>query len=233
MSEARGYIKLYRSLLDNPVICKDSERMAIWIYLLLNATHAGQRVVFNGQKIELQPGQMITGRKAISKALNIDEYKIQRVLKCFESEQQIAQQTSPRNRIVSVLNWQQYQETAQPNAHLLHNNCTTTAHKQECKNEKNENNSMFFDQFWKAYPKKEGKQEALKAFGKIKLNPDLFNRIMAALETQKQTAVQKKAQGEFVPAWKNAQGWLNGKRWEDEAPDDQEQAAHNDSIKWV
>ena len=30
-----GWIKLHRKMLDNPIVCKDSDYLAVWIYLLL------------------------------------------------------------------------------------------------------------------------------------------------------------------------------------------------------
>lgn len=50
----------------------------------------------------LNPGQLITGRKAISDKLRVTESKVQRVLKCYESEQQIEQQTGNRNRLITI-----------------------------------------------------------------------------------------------------------------------------------
>jgi len=122
-----GYIKLYRKLLDNPIVCKDSDHLAIWTYLLLSATWKPYDVLFEGQKTTLNPGQLITGRKAISQKFDIDEYKVQRILKLFENEQLIAQQTTPRNRLISVLSWDMYQQDAQQDEQQLHNNCTTDA----------------------------------------------------------------------------------------------------------
>ncbi len=130
-----GFIKLYRKMLDNPVVCKDADHVAVWIYLLLSATWQQYEVMFEGKIITLEPGQLVTGRLAIGVHNKINEYKVQRILKRFENEQLIAQQTTPRNRLISVLNWNQYQSTAQQDEQQAHNNCTTTAqqsaHKQE------------------------------------------------------------------------------------------------------
>ena len=30
-----GWIKIHRKMLENPIICKDSDYLSIWIYLLL------------------------------------------------------------------------------------------------------------------------------------------------------------------------------------------------------
>ena len=35
----QGWVKFYREWLDNPYIAKDGEYLAIWTYLMLNATH--------------------------------------------------------------------------------------------------------------------------------------------------------------------------------------------------
>lgn len=110
-----GWIKLHRKVLDNPVVCKDGETLAIWVYLLANATHGQIPMLFGGKKIILQPGQLITGRKSIGKKLQISESKVQRTLKLFESEQQIEQRTNFQSRLVTVINWSKYQLSEQPN----------------------------------------------------------------------------------------------------------------------
>lgn len=122
-----GWVKLHRKMLENPIVCKDSDHMALWVYLLLNATHKPYPALFKGERIELQPGQLIVGRKSLATYLQINEYKVQRVLECFENEQQIAQQTSNKNRVISILSWSKYQIDAQQDAQQLHNNCTSDA----------------------------------------------------------------------------------------------------------
>lgn len=77
--ENEGYIKLYRKVLSNPIICKDSDYFSVWIYLLLNATHSEYDVIFKNERITLKAGQLITGRKVIAKKFNIDENKVQRI----------------------------------------------------------------------------------------------------------------------------------------------------------
>lgn len=123
-----GWIKLHRKLLDNPIVCKDSDHLAVWIYLLLNATHVNYDVLFEGKRITLQPGQLITGRKSIAEKLNIGESKVQRILKTFESEQQIEQQTTSRNRLISIVRWDEYQRSEQQNEQRANNKWTTSEH---------------------------------------------------------------------------------------------------------
>lgn len=121
-----GWIKLHRKILDNPIVCKDSDHIAVWTYLLLNATHKEYPTVFKGVKIILQPGQLITGRKVIAEKFNISESKVQRILKSFEIEQQIEQQNGNKNRLISILSWTDYQSSEQQDEHLVNNKRTTT-----------------------------------------------------------------------------------------------------------
>ena len=87
-----GWIKLHRKMQDNPIIMKDADYLAVWVYLLLNATHTEYPALFQGKKIMLQPGQLITGRKSISEKLCVSESKVRRILDAFESDQQIDRQ---------------------------------------------------------------------------------------------------------------------------------------------
>lgn len=120
-----GWIKMHRKLLDNPIVCKDSDHLAVWTYLLLNASHKDHPAVFGKEKIILQPGQLITGRKAISERLRVSESKIQRILSCFESEHQIEQQTGNKSRLITVLSWLEYQDSEQQDELEMNNKRTT------------------------------------------------------------------------------------------------------------
>jgi len=121
-----GWIRVHRKILDNPVVCKDADHFAIWNYLLLTATHKKYETYWKGHKITLKPGQLITGRSKIADRLNVHESKVQRVLKRFESEQQIEQQKSNQNRLISIVNWHEYQVTEQQNEQPVNNERTTS-----------------------------------------------------------------------------------------------------------
>lgn len=109
MNEKNGWVKLHRKMLDNPIIMKDAEHLAVWMYLLLNATHAEYPALFRGKKITLQPGQLITGRKSIANTLSVNESKVRRILDVFESDQQIDRQRSNQNTLITLKNWDKYQ----------------------------------------------------------------------------------------------------------------------------
>lgn len=116
-----GWIKSYRSIMDNPIVCKDVDHYAVWGYLIHNAAHTPTNVLFNGERIILRPGQLITGRKKIASFWGINEHKIDRILKRFEIEQQIEQVSSPVCRLISITNWAKYQSSEQPIEQRLSN----------------------------------------------------------------------------------------------------------------
>jgi len=71
-----------------------------------------------------------------------------------------------------------------------------------------------FEDFWQAYPRKEGRLEAMKAFEKVKAEPGrVVDALMQALQRQKAGVPWRREGGRYVP---HAATWLNGRRWEDE-----------------
>ena len=82
----------------------------------------------------------------------------------------------------------------------------------------NDTYKNYFDLFWKEYPKKEAKKDAVKAWDKIKLTDDLVIKIMDGLRKAIKSVNWVKQNGQFVP---NAASWLNGERWTDEVEEAQ------------
>lgn len=138
-----GWIKLHRSILLKGWVNK-SDFVQVWIHLLLMATHKDREYFWNGKTIVLKSGQLITGRKSISEKTGVDENKVERILKVFESEQQIEQRKTSTSRLISILNWEKYQEDEQPFEQRVNNGRTTSEQrvntKQELKNDKNDKN---------------------------------------------------------------------------------------------
>lgn len=69
-----------------------------------------------------------------------------------------------------------------------------------------------FDQFWKLYPKKKCRKDALKAWNKLNPDTELQAVMIAALANHCASRDWTKEGGQFVP---NAATWLNGERWLD------------------
>ena len=72
---------------------------------------------------------------------------------------------------------------------------------------------VLFDEFWKAYPKKQGKDLAKTSFAKRKVSKELLQQMLLSIDQQKSTDQWKKDGGQFIPA---PATWLNQGRWQDE-----------------
>lgn len=71
-----------------------------------------------------------------------------------------------------------------------------------------------FRQFWAQHPRKVGRQNAIRAWDKIKPDPETKAQIMHALAWNKANNPQwTKDGGQFIP---HPATWLNGQRWTDE-----------------
>ena len=159
-----GWFKFERKWLENGVINRDSEHLAVWIYLLSQAMFEPRQTVFRGKADMLREGQLIAGRKQIAKACGVQEDKVQRILKRFEQAGLIRQEMSARCRRITLVCSQNENEPAQKlhssrcgsdaeetaqrsgfctdDAQQLHKTCTKDAQilhtNKECKNDKNE-----------------------------------------------------------------------------------------------
>lgn len=71
--------------------------------------------------------------------------------------------------------------------------------------------NRLFDKFWSVYPRHEGKQNALKAFDKLKPDEALLEIMINAIVKQKQS--DQWSDPQYIP---HPATWLNGHRWEDE-----------------
>lgn len=69
-----------------------------------------------------------------------------------------------------------------------------------------------FERFWEAYPKKVGKKAAQAAFGKLKPNAELVEKMLYTLGWQAKSEQWQRSGGQYIP---NPTTWLNQGRWDD------------------
>ena len=75
--------------------------------------------------------------------------------------------------------------------------------------------SPLFADFWKAYPKHQDRQGALKAFEKLKPDQELLDQMIKSINAWKQSEQWTKDGGQYIPM---PTTWLNRRRWEDDLP---------------
>ena len=139
MNTHNGWIKLYRCLLEDAV-CQKSAYFHLWVTLLLMAAHKDREFIFNNQIQKLQPGQLITGRKKLSKLTGIHPSTVQRGLRFLENAQMIDQQTNTKFSIITIKNWDYFQSTQTGDQPVNNERTSTEQPANTYKNDKNEKN---------------------------------------------------------------------------------------------
>lgn len=136
----KGWIKIHRRLKKKGYY-KNSKFVHLWVHLLMKVNHCEKEFMWNDSIILIKAGQFITGRKQLSEETGISESTIERILKVFENEQQIEQQKTTKYRLITIVNWKEYQDNEQQNGQQINNKRTTDGQQMDTnKNDKNEKN---------------------------------------------------------------------------------------------
>lgn len=97
-----GYVRLNRDILNDPIINGDADSMAIWTYILLNASAKQGNFNVDGLRINLEKGEFLVTTRLISMHLNIAENKVNEILKKFEKNRKIEQVFYYRCRLIKI-----------------------------------------------------------------------------------------------------------------------------------
>lgn len=108
----RGYVKIWRRLLDSRVWQSDG-LLRMWIWCLLEATHKEIHVpVKTGRGetiVTLKPGQLIYGRRASAKKIRCKPATGRNLLKKLFDLQKLDIQPDTHFSIITIRNWDRYQ----------------------------------------------------------------------------------------------------------------------------
>lgn len=103
-----GYIKLHRRFV-NWEWYNDANTLRIFIHLLLNVSHKDFK--YCGR--DLKAGQLITGRKKLAEELKMSEREIRTAIAHLKNTGEIDQQTTSQYSIITIKNWNEYQQVDQ------------------------------------------------------------------------------------------------------------------------
>jgi hypothetical protein len=108
--ENSGWISLHRRILENAISSRPAW-FSVWVHLLLMANHNDNDFIWNDRKITVKRGQLLTGRDELAKKCGVSPSLVERVLKYLEIEHQIGQQKTTKYRLITILNWEKYQNS--------------------------------------------------------------------------------------------------------------------------
>lgn len=136
----RGYVKLWRKTLDSGLL-QHPTACQLFFYLLLKATHRTHRRAVSGMIFDLQPGDVIYGRKKAAEELGVSEQSLRTAAKLLEKLEIITSRSTNKCTVISFINWDKYQDdqpapNQQTNQHLTSNQPAPNQHLTTNKNER-------------------------------------------------------------------------------------------------
>lgn len=136
----KGWIKLHRKLIDNPIF-DNPNLLRVWLWCLLKASHEHHQQMVGLQVVDLEPGQFVTGRFKGSDELKINPSTFYKYLKTLEKLEMINLKSNNKMTIVTIENWRKYQ-VEDKEVYQQNNNKITTKEQQNNtnKNDKNDKN---------------------------------------------------------------------------------------------
>lgn len=133
---SNGWIKLHRRIV-NWEWYKEPNTLALFLHLLIKANHKDG----SWKGMDIKRGQLVTGRKVLSSETGLSEQQVRTSLKHLNSTQEIVLQPTNKNTLITLVNYNSYQEKEQsqpadpqPDNQQSTSNQPATNHKQELKN---------------------------------------------------------------------------------------------------
>lgn len=214
--------------------------LALFVYMVMQASHKDMKIGTQGGIVEIKRGQFISGRHKLSAAVGLSEQSTRTCLERLHALDIITSESTNHFSIYTIVNYGQYQDIAdQDNQHINQqvtsnqpagNQQVTTKQEllntisiidkplcassdDECADNEKPNRlyTKQFISFWDLYPCKKSKGGAAKVFSKIK--PAEYQAIRAGLTAAIASSEWKKNGGQFIP---HPATWLNNRGWEDE-----------------
>lgn len=109
-----GWIKIHRDIWKNPWMYKPNV-LTVWVYILCHVEYQPTDVIFEGKRMTLQAGQGLFKFYQVAQELGIAVTTLHRIVEMLKNEKQIEKQSSPRNTVITVVNWEKYQTVGKQN----------------------------------------------------------------------------------------------------------------------
>lgn len=133
----QGWVKLHRSL-QHSAVASHPEYLAVWVHLLIRATHKRHETIVGRTAVILDPGQMVFGRKKFSAETGISENKVRAALDVLKRLEQITIKSQAKFSVISITKWSEYQEESPANNQKTASNAPAT-HQQTATNKNGKN----------------------------------------------------------------------------------------------
>lgn len=242
----RGYVKLWRRTLDSGIL-QSPTSWQVFGWILLNATRSKRKLIVGGQVFQLEPGDYVSSVASLSEALRLSTKQIRTALSLLEKLEILAIKGTNKGSVFSLVNWERYQDEGQAEGQAEGKQRANSgqAKGKPLKEQEREKERILintpltpqgelvqgkparvkaeypadFEGFWKLYPRKNGKDAALRAWKTKKREGRLpaLSVLADAIEAAKRTDQWQRDGGQYIP---HPATWLNQGRWMDESAED-------------
>lgn len=127
---SNGWVKIHRSIWDNPFMFRPNV-LTVWVYILTHVEFQPADIVFEGKRMTLQPGQGLFKFSKVASELKVPVTTVHRIVEMLKNEKQIEKQASPRNTVITVVNWEKYQAGEKQNEKQVENKRKTNGKQME------------------------------------------------------------------------------------------------------
>jgi hypothetical protein len=147
----KGYISLYRQILDNPIWnIKPYSKGQAWVTILLLTNHkVGYMPIKNGQLLKIERGECGYSDTALADIFGWSRAKVKRFLMLLEMQKMVQLKNRSNRNIINIINYETYQNGTvnvavndTVNEHLTLQQTNTNNNDN---NDNNENNNIYIN----------------------------------------------------------------------------------------
>jgi hypothetical protein len=218
MTNENGWITLYRKITEWEWYT-DINTCHLFIYCLLKANHKTK----NWRGIKIKRGTFITSLDTISKETGLSVNQVRTAIKKLESTNEITSKPTNKNRLITVINYSNYQDdNKQDNKQITNKQQTNNKQITTTNNDNNENNEnndkqdiyiVHFEEFWNLYGIKKGKAKCQAKYKILMRDGVSHDDILAGVRAYQSECIKLETEKEYI---KLPLTFLNGRHWEDE-----------------
>lgn len=184
-----GFIKVYRSILDNILWDKKKKSMfEAWIYILLKANWQDAKVNVGFEIVQIKRGEFLTSQDQLSKIFRWDRSTVRKFLYMIQRDNMCVLHTTKKYTKITVCNYESYQEVSPRAQHQNNIKATSEQHQHNITKEELKNNKEI--------------QEVFKLGFEISIETELPGNVLEAAE-RNQFTLTKNANTDFLKSqWK-------------------------------
>ena len=142
----QGWFKLHRCLMGKPIF-DNPKLLKVFMWCLFKATYKKRETYVGAIKVELEPGQFVTGRFSAADELKMNGSTVFRYLRVLENNQTIELKPNNKFTLVNVVNWANYQVKDEEVEQQMNNKRTSNEQQmntnKNIKNVKNEKKTLY------------------------------------------------------------------------------------------